>query len=107
MVLINDMTQFFPPYDEDVIKTPQEVPLFPLSKVVLLPGEPLPLHIFEERYKMMTESAISEERLIAMAHMKPTEGGVEGSGIFKIGGLGRIVLDERLSDGRFNLVLLG
>src|SRR5712691_6477769 len=34
---------------------PGLLPLFPLE-VVLLPGAPLPLHIFEDRYKeMMTE----------------------------------------------------
>jgi Lon protease-like protein len=29
-----------------------DIPLFPLN-VVLMPGAPLPLHIFEERYKQM------------------------------------------------------
>ena len=109
MVLIDDMTQFFPPYDEDVLKTTQEVPLFPLSKVVLLPGEPLPLHIFEERYRIMTESAISSERLIAMAHLKPgLDKGLENrDGIYDVCGLGRIVLEEKLADGKYNLVLVG
>lgn len=37
----------------------ERVPLFPLS-VVLLPRMPLPLHIFEERYRLMFEHCIRE-----------------------------------------------
>src|SRR5215813_5003274 len=36
-----------------------KVPLFPLD-VVLFPGMPLPLHIFEERYKEMISECIAE-----------------------------------------------
>ena len=36
-------------------------PLFPLG-LVLLPGEALPLHIFEERYKTMINHCLEEER---------------------------------------------
>ena len=35
------------------------LPLFPLN-VVVFPGTPLPLHIFEERYKDMIGSAIRD-----------------------------------------------
>ncbi len=38
---------------------PTRIPLFPLD-VVLLPGMPLPLHIFEPRYKMMIGLCLSE-----------------------------------------------
>lgn len=38
-----------------------ELPLFPLN-VVLFPGMPLPLHIFEERYKEMIADCIREDR---------------------------------------------
>ena len=34
-----------------------ELPIFPLN-VVLFPGMPLPLHIFEERYKQMIERCL-------------------------------------------------
>lgn len=34
-----------------------EIPLFPLN-VVLMPGTPLPLHIFEERYKQMVNECL-------------------------------------------------
>ena len=38
-----------------------ELPLFPLN-VVLFPGMPLPLHIFEDRYKEMIADCIRENR---------------------------------------------
>lgn len=38
---------------------PTRIPLFPLD-VVLLPGAPLPLHIFEPRYKIMIARCMSE-----------------------------------------------
>lgn len=38
-----------------------EIPLFPLN-VVLFPGMPLPLHIFEDRYKEMIADCIRENR---------------------------------------------
>ena len=35
----------------------QELPVFPLPQVVLFPGAVLPLHIFEPRYRTMTQVA--------------------------------------------------
>lgn len=98
-----------PFFEDDELKSVGMVPIFPLPQTVLLPGEPLPLHIFEERYKEMTESAISSKKLIAMAHLKPGwEKDYEGNPeIYDVAGLGKIVIDERLPDGKFNLLLLG
>jgi Lon protease-like protein len=39
---------------------PDRIPVFPLN-VVLLPGMPLPLHIFEPRYKLMIGRCLSEK----------------------------------------------
>ncbi len=38
--------------------TPRRIPLFPLD-VVLFPGAPLPLHIFEPRYKLMIRRCLN------------------------------------------------
>jgi len=85
------------------------VPVFPLPNCVLFPGMFLPLHIFEPRYRAMTADALEGERLIAMALLKPGwQDDYEGSPpIHDILGVGKIVEDARLDDGRFNLVLLG
>jgi hypothetical protein len=85
------------------------VPLFPLPNVVLLPWGSLPLHIFEPRYRSMTEAALKGERLIAMALLKPGwEPNYKGNPpVHDVVGIGTIVAESRLPDGRFNLVLLG
>ena len=50
---------------------PTLVPLFPLPNAVLFPGVPLPLHIFEPRYREMVRDAErSEERLIGMVLLR-------------------------------------
>ena len=85
------------------------VPVFPLPNVILFPGMFLPLHIFEPRYRQMTADALAGERLIAMALLKPGwEEQYEGAPpIHPILGMGKIVEQEKLEDGRYNLVLLG
>ena len=40
---------------------PFRLPLFPLS-VVLFPGNPLPLHIFEPRYRRMLADCLAADR---------------------------------------------
>lgn len=86
-----------------------EVPVFPLPHVVLFPGAVLPLHIFEPRYRTMTEVALASDCLICMANIvdaKPTEPTALPT-ISTIAGLGEIVDHERLPDGRFHLLLMG
>ena len=39
----------------------REFPLFPLG-IVALPGELIPLHIFEDRYKTMMEECLRDEK---------------------------------------------
>ena len=102
MVFNKQMFEVTLPFPEESLSFPTEVPLFPLEGASLLPGEPMPVHIFEDRYKVMTESALSEGKFMAVAGIKP--GGSLTEGVF---GLGRIAMDERLADGRFNLVLIG
>jgi Lon protease-like protein len=83
--------------------------LFPLPGVVLFPNAVLPLHIFEERYKQMTEDALASDRLVTMVMLRP-EVEWEGKGsprYEEYGCVGRILKYERLADGKFNLLLLG
>ena len=54
-----------PTFDE----LPAEIPIFPLSDVVLLPKGVLPLNIFEPRYIAMIDYALKHDRnLILKAH---------------------------------------
>lgn len=83
--------------------------LFPLPKVVLFPHVVLPLHIFEPRYRQMTEDALADDRLITIVQLKPPTGAPGGgpAPIEQVGCLGQIIRHVRLADGRFNLLLLG
>ncbi|HLY73477.1 MAG TPA: LON peptidase substrate-binding domain-containing protein [Planctomycetota bacterium] len=88
---------------------PSIVPMFPLPNVVLFPKMFLPLHIFEPRYRALTKSALEGERFIAMAlfqsDWKKDYAGCPA--VRPVLGLGRIIEDTRLADGRYNLVLYG
>jgi uncharacterized protein len=88
---------------------PSPLPLFPLPNVVLFPGVFLPLHIFEARYRAMTEDALAGDRMIGMALLKPGfEAEYEGRPpIYPVGCVGLITHAERLPDGRFHIVLQG
>jgi Lon protease-like protein len=46
-----------------------ELPLFPLN-TVLFPGMPLPLHIFEKRYKQMIQMCVDESRPFGVVYIR-------------------------------------
>lgn len=84
----------------------RELPLFPLN-TVLFPSLPLPLHIFEERYKLMIGACVVTDNLFGVCLIKE---GVEVGGPaepFEIGTVARIAEVERLPDGRMNLMTFG
>ncbi len=88
---------------------PPAIPLFPLPNVVLFPQVFLPLHIFEPRYREMVADALAGDRIIGMVLLRPGwEGDYEGRPpVYPIGCAGLITNAERLTDGRFNIVLRG
>ncbi len=76
------------------------IPLFPLE-VVLMPSMPLPLHIFEERYKLMIGECLEQKREFGVVYQK-------GSDIKKIGCTARIVqVLRRFEDGRLDIMTQG
>jgi Lon protease-like protein len=85
------------------------LPLFPLSNVVLFPGVQTPLHVFEPRYRQMTEHALAGSGLIGMVAVRPefVESIAGDPPIYQVGCAGRITDAKRMPDGRFNLLLLG
>lgn len=86
------------------------IPLFPLANCVLLPHTTVPLHIFEDRYRAMTHDAIDSSGLIAMAMFEGSRYQSEYIGAPPVRPnvcIGYIVHHERLTDGRYNMLLQG
>ena len=83
--------------------------MFPLPGVVLFPHAVLPLHIFEPRYRQMTEDALATDRLIAIVQIRESGDQTPDNDpeLEAVGCLGRIFKHERLPDGRYNFLLLG
>jgi hypothetical protein len=69
----------------------------------------MPLHVFEPRSRKMVEDALASHRTIGMVLLKPGyEEDYQGRPpIYPLGCTGTIVEEERLKDGRFNVLLLG
>ncbi len=82
----------------------RRISIFPLSGAILLPGMPLPLHIFEPRYRALVTDALARDRRIGMIQPQQAQ---EGAPLYTIGCLGKIGEVEALDDGRFNVVLEG
>src|SRR5262245_32538002 len=78
----------------------QELPIFELP-IVLLPGEQLPLHIFEDQYKRMVGRALDQGEPFGIVLR-------DDDGARSIGCTARVddVL-ERFEDGRLNIVVSG
>ena len=77
-----------------------EIGLFPLE-LVLLPGERVPLHIFEPRYRELIGECLEEKREFGLVLS-------DEDGIREIGTTAAVVeVLERFDDGRMNIVVEG
>jgi Lon protease-like protein len=83
-----------------------ELPLFPLN-TVLFPGAMLPLHIFEERYKLMIAACIDERRPFGVLLIRSGEEVGETAEPFEVGTTAHIARVDELEEGRLNLICLG
>jgi Lon protease-like protein len=79
------------------------LPIFPLS-AVLFPGTPLPLHIFEPRYKRMLADCLASDRRFGIT---PVQAAREVPGPGTIGCVAEVRVNQELPDGRSNIVVLG
>ena len=76
------------------------IPLFPLG-LVLLPQMPMPLHIFEERYKLMIGKCLEKKKEFGIVYFN-------GSDIQAIGctaSIQRVLM--RYDDGRLDILTRG
>lgn len=80
--------------------------MFPLS-TVLFPFAPLPLHVFEDRYRAMTEECMAGDRMFGVVLIE--RGSEVGGGDHRVpvGTLAHIEEAARLADGRWVMVVEG
>ncbi len=85
----------------------QELPLFPLSNTVLFPGMALPLHIFEERYKLMISECVRDSRPFGVVLIRNGQEVAGSATVHDTGTTAHITQVEKLGDGRMNIATLG
>jgi Lon protease-like protein len=83
-----------------------ELPLFPLN-VVLFPGMPLPLHIFEERYKAMIRDCLERKGPFGVVMIREGQEVGGPAQPFHVGTSARILRVEHLEEGRMNILTQG
>jgi Lon protease-like protein len=90
----------------DKVRAITELPVFPLP-VVLFPGVPLPLHIFEPRYRRMLQDIRITNNLFGIANFDPTGSAVEAPAPGHVGCVAEVTETQTFPDGRSNILTLG
>ncbi|HYJ84752.1 MAG TPA: LON peptidase substrate-binding domain-containing protein [Pyrinomonadaceae bacterium] len=83
-----------------------ELPIFPLS-VVLFPGVPLPLHIFEPRYRKMLSDIRAGNNFFGLSYFDPSASDKEIPPAGHIGCVAEVTETQPLPDGRSNILTIG
>jgi ATP-dependent Lon protease len=80
----------------------RELPLFPLPEIVLFPGRPLPLHIFEFRYRMMMNTILENDGYFGVVMWDPA---VKTAA--SVGCCAEVIEHQRLPDDRMKIWTMG
>jgi Lon protease-like protein len=84
----------------------ERLPLFPL-RTVLFPHALLPIHVFEERYKLMIGRCIEARAPFGVVLIRSGEEVGGPAEPYDIGTTARILRVQRLPDGRMNVAAFG
>lgn len=90
----------------DKVRGLSNLPLFPLP-VVLFPGVPLPLHIFEPRYRQMLLDIRPANNLFGLAYFDATSAEGEIPPVGHVGCVAEVTETQTFPDGRSNILTLG
>lgn len=90
----------------DRVRDISELPLFPLS-VVLFPGTPLPLHIFEDRYRKMLDDVRARDNLFGLSYFDASVSGLDFPPVGHVGCVAEVREAHELPDGRSNILTVG
>ena len=84
----------------------KQLPLFPLP-VVLFPGVPLPLHIFEPRYRQMLDDIRITNNLFGLAYFDSSTSELDVPAVGQIGCVAEVTETQTFPDGRSNVLTIG
>jgi Lon protease-like protein len=90
----------------DRVRDVIELPLFPLA-IVLFPGTPVPLHIFEDRYKKMLEDVRASNNLFGLSYFDAEASGLDLPPAGHVGCVADVREMQELTDGRSNVLSVG
>jgi len=97
-------------FDKNFEELPETLPLFPLSKVLLLPRAKLPLNLFENRYLHMLDYALANGRSIGMIQPSEKKKDLKSEKdpkLYSIGCAGYITAFSQTNDNRYEIILKG
>src|SRR6478609_3186788 len=86
--------------------SPVVMPMFPLG-TVLFPHALLPLHVFEPRYRLMTQRVLRGEREFGVVLIERGSEVGGGDTRFDVGTVARVVQIAELPDGRYAVATVG
>ncbi|HEY0005659.1 MAG TPA: LON peptidase substrate-binding domain-containing protein [Pyrinomonadaceae bacterium] len=84
----------------------RELPIFPLP-VVLFPGVPMPLHIFEPRYRQLLIDVRVRDNLFGISHLDPNNSEAVAPPPGHVGCVAEVTDVQQLADGRSNILTVG
>lgn len=90
----------------DKVRGVRVLPLFPLP-VVLFPGVPMPLHVFEERYRRLLSDVRATNSLFGISFFNEIESPGERPAVGHVGCVAEVVEAQPLEDGRSNILTVG
>jgi ATP-dependent Lon protease len=90
----------------DKVRGVHELPLFPLP-AVLFPGMPMPLHIFEPRYRKMMSDIRAADNLFGLSYFDPGASDKDVPPAGHIGCVAEVTETQALPDGRSNVLAVG
>jgi ATP-dependent Lon protease len=90
----------------DMVGGVRELPLFPLA-VVLFPGVPLPLHIFEPRYRQMLIDVQPTDGLFGISYFDASSVNEEMPLVGSVGCVTKVTDTQTFPDGRSNILTVG
>src|SRR3954453_16717344 len=90
----------------DKVRGVHHLPLFPLP-VVLFPGVPLPLHIFEPRYRQMLLDVRVGYNLFGVSYLDSAVQTNEVPPVGHVGCVAEVTETQVFPDGRSNVLTLG